>query len=1123
MKFNFRSREIARYAIISSLCHLPGQYLIRLLLLMKLSLILIMAFSLQAVAGVYGQTVSLSLRNAPFEQVIRQIQQQSQRDVIYDHAVIRNAHAVSVSIKNKPVEQALEQVFRGQPFTYSIVDNAIVIKEKPPRVILSGVEGRQEGLVLAYPEVRGRVVDSLGNPLQGASVRVILADGAPTIIQGAANRSGEFILQNVPDDATLEISYVGYITQRVPASADIGVVVLKPFSTMVDEIQLIGYGETTRRYNTGSVATISAVEIEQQPVTNVLSALSGRMAGVFVQTTNGLPGGNINIQIRGTGSITAGTQPLYIIDGVPFNSTFGNLTNLSALATNAINGLVSPLNSLNPNDIESISILKDADATAIYGSRGANGVVLINTKKGSMDGTRVNIDISTALNAVANMPEILSVEQYFLLREEAFANDNAIPSSNPSSQYYSPELTLWDRENITDWTRFYLGGTGNITNIQSSVNGGNQKTNYTISGNYRQEGTYLPGETRYKRGSLTANIRHTSSNNRFSVQFSNILTIDDNHLIGARTIAQTILLPPNYPVYNQDGSFNWHWSNPVAELQQYSKAKTSNLNTNLILKYLFTQSLNFSVSAGYNNKSLVQRQVFPEASLYPGSVNYTHFGNNGNNIFILEPQLNYTQAFSHSNLTLLIGGTYQDAQDVGEFIRANNFLSTALMENLGSASDYVATNNVSRYKYASAFGRATYNLHDKYILNASIRRDASSRFGPNNRIGHFGAIGAAWLFGEEKAIKSLLPFLSYGKLRGSYGTTGNDQISDYQYLSTYGSNGFPYEGVPAISPLRIANNDFRWESTRKTEFAIELGAINNRILLNVNRYINTSSNQLVSYAIPLMTGFSGYQANIPATIENKGWEFELVSENIENRNFNWTTNFNITLPKNTLREFENLTTSSYANTLVIGEDINRIYGYLFSRLNEDGLPLYFTRDGEETRTPSSQTDAFLTIGTPTPKFYGGVGNSFSYKNWTLDIFGQFAKQSAVGGLSNTFTPGSFLNNYAVAMNRWTEDNQDTNMPRASINRNAQYWQSSANFFGASYFRVKNIALTYNFHHELIQRMKIDGLRIYFQAHNVYTFWNRNSALLDPESGALGAAQRNLPPTQTFLMGLNITL
>lgn len=1056
---------------------------------------------------------------------LRKISKQTGVDFAYSSGTIPLGKSIHWTKGQTNLKQVMDYLGEELGLKYSVVGNSLLLlprqndEQTVPSVKQVDIKQYKDSETQDRT-IEGRVLDAdTRQPMAGATVSIV-----GTSVSTTTNNDGRFTLQSPTNKGTLRIAYIGYNTQEVNFGSDTQSLNIQLARTdnKVDEVQVIGYGQTTRRYNTGSVSTVSSAEIEQQPVTNVLSALSGRMPGVFVQTTNGLPGGNINIQIRGTGSIEAGTQPLYIIDGVPFDSSFGSLSPTNVLASETMNGMVSPLNSINPNDIESISVLKDADATAIYGSRGSNGVVLITTKKALTSDTKVNIDFSTAINEAANLPKLLTAEQYFSLREEAFANDGITPSSDQSDwSSYAPELTVWDRNNITDWAKFFLDGTGNINNIQSSVLGGNERTNYSLSGNYREETTYLPGENIYKRASLSASLRHTSNDGKFTLQFSNALTIDDNKLVNpSQEITLGILLPPNYPIFNDDGSFNWYSSNPVAALQKYSKAKSENLITNLRLGYSLTKDINVNISTGYNRMALLQRQVFPETALYPGSTNYTNFGDNGNNTFIFEPQINYLKSFGQSDISVLIGGTYQNSQRSGETIRASSFLHSSLMENLASASYYELSNTNSQYKYASAFSRLTLNHQSKYILNLSVRRDVSSKFGPDNKVGHFGAVGVAWQFGQEGFIKSSLPFLSFGKLRGSFGITGNDQISDYQYLSSYGNSGVTYDQIPTLTPLRIANGNFRWESTRKAELAIEIGLFEDRVFFNAIRYANTSTDQLVEYAIPSLSGFTSYQANLPAKVDNKGWELELLTHIIKGRDFNWTTNFNLTISRNVLREFDNLSTSSYANTLVIGEDINRIYGYKFSRLDEDGRPLYITKDGEETQYPSSVTDAFFTIGRQTPDFYGGIGQSFSYKNWSLDIFGQFVKQWSRGGL-NYFTTGSYRNSYSVMLDRWTPTNTETNIPRASTNSDYSYWESSANFFDASYFRLKNISLNYTFRNGSNSASQLNGLRIYFQAQNPYTFWNKDSALLDPESGSLStnALQRNLPPTRTFQLGL----
>jgi TonB-linked SusC/RagA family outer membrane protein len=962
----------------------------------------------------------------------------------------------------------------------------------------------------------GVVTDELGHTMPGATVKLSQSDQGVT-----ADKNGIFALSNIPLTGKLAISFIGY--QTLELSYDLRSqqslnITLKADANSLNEVQVIGYGTTTKRLNTGSVSTVTAESIAKQPVTNVLSALEGQVAGLNVQTSNGLPGGNISVNIRGQGSITAGTNPLYIIDGIPFSSTIVSST--STLAASSINGAESPFNSINPADIESITVLKDADATSIYGSRGANGVILITTKKGKAGKTKTDITISQGTNQVANLPSLLNLQQYLMIRNEAFKNDGLTPSADPNSPAYAPDLKVWDTTKSTNWPKYLLGNTGHVTDGQGSVSGGNNNTTFVIGGNFHSETTILPGDNLYQRGGIHATIQHTSLNNKFFIQLTNSFTIDNNQLANpANGISGDLLLPPDYPIYNSSGNLNWTaGANPAADLLATSKIQTENLVTNLLLKYTVAPDLDVKVSTGINKINIDQVETFPTASLYPGSINYSNFGNNSNQTFIIEPQIDYTKNFGSSHLNVLAGGTYQYSLAQGQLVVAQGFSSEGLLDDLGSASSYSASNSYDQYKYESVFGRATYSLSDKYIVNASIRRDGSSRFGPDNRFGNFGAVGAAWLFGSESFIKTNIPFLSYGKLRASYGLTGNDQIADYQYLSTYGSSYNIYQGISALQPSIIANNDFHWEVTKKLDYAVELGFLKDHILLTVDRYINRSSDQLVAYAIPTITGFSSYEANLPAVIVNSGWEFELNTVNLKSSNFKWTTNFNFTVPKNELQSFQDFSSSAYAQTLRLGYDITRVTGVKFLGVNPaTGYASYAPQPG------SSSTDPYFyyTEGKLTPDFYGGIGNTISYKNWSFDIFGQFNKHMLPGGI--VYTPGTLDNNYSIALSRWQKPGDVTNMPRASTTDDFYYSYSSANFVNASYFRIKNIALSYTLPAQWLKKANVDRLRIYLQGQNVFTFWNKNSTLFDPESGAISAGAANIPPLKSFVAGFEITL
>ena len=1085
----------------------------KIIMRINLTTLLLITAILQVGASTYGQKVTLSERNAPLMTIFEKISKQTGCDFIASTEDLKKAKPVTINVQNEELKSVLDKIFTAQPLNFVLQEKMVVISKKDVK------PGDPESTVKAPAILTGKVTDTTGSPIPGASVKI-----TGTNQLAITDSEGRFTINAQPGEK-IEVSFIGFDSYffKVSASPSFFNIVLHRASSKLNEVQVIGYGTTTKRLNTGSISAVSAETIEKQPVTNILSALAGQAAGVFVQTSNGLPGGKVSIQIRGQGSISAGNNPLYVIDGVPFSSTVGSLSALSVLSTGAINGLVSPFNSLNPSDIESVTILKDADATAIYGSRGSNGVVLITTKKGKAGKTKINFTFNDGYTKATHIPRLLNAGQYQQILTEALANDGIVPSSDPNSGSYIPELTTWKNLKNTDWAKYLLGGTGHMTNAGTTVSGGNGGTSFFVSANYHSEKTYLPGNNLYERGSIYGNIQHTSANGKFYLQFSNSLTLDNNKLVNpAADIAYDILLPPNYPVYDDTGNYNWYaGANPVAEINATANTRTYNIIENLTARYSFTKDFEFKISTGYNRINVDQTQLFPSSSLYPGTPNNTNFGKNSNNTFIVEPQFDYDHQFGNSTLHVLLGGTYQNNNADGESITASNFSSESLMKNLGSAGSYSISNNYTQYRYASVFGRVNYNIANKYIINATVRRDGSSRFGTDKQFGNFGSIGAAWLWSNEDLVKSGLPFISYGKLRASYGLTGNDQITDYQYLSAYGSSGNIYEGISGLKPSRIANPDFRWETTKKMEFALELGLLKNRVLLNINYYHDLTSDQLIAYSIPSITGFTSYQANLPAVVQNNGWEFELNTKNIQQGKFSWATTFNLTVPKNTLKSFPNLATSSYANTLVIGEDINRIYGYQFAGLDNTGLALYSSKTGPASNAPYSATDAYYTIGKRTPDFYGGIGNTLTYGNWSFDVFGQFAKQMSLGNL--VYIPGAQqFNSYVTGLNRWTTANTNTRIPKASTINDYSFFQSSANYFNTSYFRVKNIAVAYALPKTWLGKMGIEQGRIFAQAQNMFTFWNRNNPLLDPESGTFSGTSNNLPPAKSLVIGMQLT-
>ena len=1068
--------------------------------MMRAFWLLTLLTSLTAHSQSPGVKISLSVTNAPLEQALKEIKKQSGYKFVYTREQLKKSLPVTLVFESAALNQVLDACFKEQPFTYVIEGKHIVLRERSERVVQ----------VPAQKEITGTVTDEKERPLGGITVTVKGTGNAT-----ATDNKGHFSLKNVRESDVLLISGVGFQAIQLTVKARnhfdvrLSVVVSK-----MDEALVIAYGTTTRKLSTGSIAKITSKDIEKQPVDNLISAIQGRAPGVFITTINGMPGGNIKVEIRGRGSIAAGTDPLYIVDGVPYSSTPLNEGFVDFIP---VNGEISPLSTINPLDIESIEVLRDADATAIYGSRGANGVVLITTKKGKAGKTKVDFNLSRGFSELAQFPKFLNTDQYLQLRREAFKNDSITPTSTRA-----PELFLWDSSQYMNWAKYTWGGIASRTNIQGSISGGIGGTNYLLSGYYRKEGTILPGNENYASAGGRLSLQHSSANKKFQVQALASYGADNSRLILSSTLA-ALSLPPNFPLYDSVGNLNWvgSSSNPVAMINQRSKNTSTSFITNVSAQYQVAPGLNLKTSFGFTSTSLDQLGTVPKFTISPSSPqssNFSTFGNNNNETVLVEPQANYHRVFKGSTLDVLLGGSIQRSLRKGSLVKATDFSNEELMESMGAAGKFEYTRSLySEYKYASAFGRVNFTLRKKYLFTGTVRRDGSSRFGQGSRYGNFGSLGAGWIFSEEPFMKKNLPFISYGKVRASYGVTGNDQISDYQYLSSY-RTGTTYQNIPGLSPSIIANALYSWESNHKLEAALEMGAINDRLLFTVSYYRNRSSNQLVGFPLPYQTGFSSFQSNLPALIQNSGVELEFRAELIRRKSIQLGITFNLSRPKNKLVSYPELEASSYANTFVIGEDINVVKGYRFLGVDpQTGLASYddINKDGK-----ISQPGDFIVIGKTTPDYYGGFGQQLDWKSFSLDLFFQFVKQRSRGA---EMFPGHSRNQFATVLDRWQKPGDITDVPRASAVAGTPGFTSSANlalsdafFYNASYIRFKNVALSYTMPSKLTSKLHIEKWRVYLNGQNLFTLKKRVN-LNDPET-----LQGGIPPLRTVVAGFQIT-
>lgn len=969
---------------------------------------------------------------------------------------------------------------------------------------------------LQQSEVHGSITDTNGMPLAGVSIMV-----KGTQKGTVSDFNGSYSLRANTNNV-LVFSFLGFKTQEIQIK-DLNKlnVQLETDVTTLSTVEInAGYYTVKDKERTGNISRITAKDIETQPVANPLAAIQGRMAGVEVTQTSGVPGAGFNIKIRGQNSILAGNDPLYIIDGIPYGSeTLGNIQ----VSGTIIPGIgISPLNAINPSDIESIEILKDADATAIYGSRGSNGVVLITTKKGTLGRTGFTLNMSSGFGRVVNMIDLIGTSDYLKLRQEAYANDGV--AMLPSNAY---DINgTWDKNRQTDWQKELFGKTAYLTNLQGTLSGGTERTRFLISGTYGRQTTVFPGDSHNAKASVLAHIDHASENNKLEVQLSLNYITDFNDLVSSDLIREAYGLAPNAPkLYNDNGSLNWEnstWNNPLRQLEATYRSYTNNLMGNTKISYLITENLKLSTSLGYNQTYLQEKKMTPSTIFNPalgrGSSYSTIRINDANrHSWIAEPQLDWTFNLGDTKIGVLAGMTFQEQKSNQLVNYARGFTTNSFIENIATASNVSILNNAEyTYKYQAVYGRIHINHKGKYLLNITGRRDGSSRFGPNKRFANFGAIGAAWIFSKEPFVETGMPFLSFGKLRGSYGTSGNDQIGDYQYLDSYSFNNAPYQGVIGLEPTRLFNPNFSWEINRKREVALELGFFKDRVLVSSSYYKNTSSNQLVGIPLPSTTGFSSLNANLNAAVENTGLELELQTVNIQQKNFSWTSALNITFPKNRLTAFPNLEGSTYANKLVIGEPLNIQKVYQLEGVNAQ-TGVYTFKDYNNDGVISSPSDNQV-IRDLNAKFFGGLSNTIIFKGFELNFLFQFKNQLGKNYIA-TGIPGSLTSLPTPYLKRWQQPGDQTSIQRLTTGQNAEalkahlnFLESTASIGDASFIRLKNISIAYHLGDKLLNGM---GCNIYLQAQNMFTITNYQG--LDPET----QSSRTIPPLKIITIGTTL--
>lgn len=1052
---------------------------------------------------VFSQQLSFSFKKAALEDVFREIEKKTAYRFIYTREEIKNARPVTLTVRNTIPETVINRLFEMQPLSFAFDKNYIMVhkKEEPASAPVS----------MAEIDITGQVFNEKGGPVTGASVTVISSSAIT-----ATNEQGRFFLPAIPENSTLIISSIGYNPQQVPLRGRTRITIQLSLSiTVLDEAIIKGYYSTSRRLNTGAVSKVTAAEIARQPVSNPLAALQGRVPGLFIRQGNGLPGSNFTLLIRGQNSIINGTAPLFIIDGVPYITGVVSQRGASMNANN-------PFNTIPPSDIESIEVLKDADATSIYGSRGASGVILITTKKAKEGKTTADLNAYTGWGAVTRLQTFMNTQQYLAMRKKAFQNDGQEPSL-----YNAPDLLAWDTTRYTDWTKLLVGNTAKTTNLSARISGGSPLTRFSLNTTYYRETTVFSDDLDDRRASMNLNVFHTTRDTKFSISIASGYAYERNKLI-TQDLSSLLNLVPNLPALKDSlGRLNWSeggvtFFNPLSVLQKTNTGVSRRLTSNLLLSYKPTTHLTFKTSLGYNSFRFDETLLSPIASQNPADnpLGSASFATNDFNGWIIEPQADYMVSIGgKGTFQGLVGATLQQNENKSTVIDAINYTNDALLQSLGGAGALYPSNSSNRYNYEAAYTRLNYNQDNKYLLNVTARRDGSSRFGPDKQFATFYAIGTGWIFSEEKGVKKKLPFLNYGKLNASYGTTGNDQIGDYQYLDSWTTTQYPYAEQPGLQPARLFNADYSWEISRKLNLALETGWLQNRILVSANWFLNRSSNQLIPYSLPSQAGFSFILRNFPGVVENKGWEIEATTINIQRKAFSWKTSFNISIPKNTLIAFPGLERSGYANTYRIGKPLAARIGYLFLGVDPEAGVYQFediNKDGV------LNTADYVYNGTTNPVFYGGLQNSLTFKNWQLHLLLQFTRQMGTDPVLSGFTltgdmtnqPRSLLTNWQTPGDKVLFQKHTQSFGTPATNAAILVFQSGAALTNASYARLKNLSLSYTLPASLAKKLKMDNCQLYIQGQNLVTMTKYKGD--DPEN------QNGLPPLKMFTLGFQLT-
>ena len=1119
------------------------------------------------------QEITLDFENTPLKTILSKIESTTTYTFVYKSQEIALDKKVSIKVENQSLSKTLGQLFSGLKISYTVIGNQIILKASENK----SKDHPVENVSIQEQVISGTIVDESGLPLPGATLMVKGTNEGTT-----TDFDGNFSL-DVSVNTVLIISYVGYATQEIRIeNTDFLSITLSPEADALEEIVVIGYGALSKAKVLGAVASVTSEDLQQLPVGGMEAAISGRAAGVQV-VNSGAPGSSSQVKIRGVGSLTAGTDPLIVVDGYPMTEG-------------------SDLNAINPLDIESIDVLKDAASTAIYGSRGANGVIMVTTKKAKTNQTTINFDTYIGFQKVLNQPEFLNAYQFTQMVKEA--RDWGYVSEDPSTRSEDDDNAtrfnnseearhlipanfaryLENDQGLTDYNWLdAIFQNGSLENHNLSISGRNQKTNWYLSGSYfKQEGLIIgSGFERY-----TANLKintQLTDKIKFGINLTPS-TSDIRDVIEGWTdspLQQAILSEPYFTAFNNQGDLNisqqirWHNNggtngalaeNPVAialqrkdtrsKFRLFGNAYTSfELADGLILKTLFGGDFDYSLREQFRPSTIgsYRNEV--------GTVNaWAKEQTKARKNIITETTLTYNKKIDNHQFNLLAGYSYQKENYSSIYVDAPE-LSSNEVKNVAGTEITTTSKDLSEWVLISYFGRLQYDYYSKYLLSGSIRKDGSSRFGKNKKFGTFPSFSLGWIVSKEDFFPKDF-FVSNLKVRYSWGKSGNNQIGNYasiptlKALNAYLDDEFATGYIPSTAP----NEDITWETSITNNIGADIALFQSSLRIGMDYFTSKTKDMLLEVPVPLQSGFPTSLQNIGA-MENKGFEFTLSSDlNLGNVTWNFSANYSKINNKVTaLGNGQEQIIAGYdggTNITKVGGTIGAFYGYEVSGIYKsqdeiDNSAQKYTdvKVGDwaivDQLTVDSDNDGVLDsgdgvineddrtiIGSPLPDFNYGFNNRFTYKNFDLNIF--IEGVSGVDVLSRTVrnaTNGQGFSNQLVSYynNRYhPTNNPDGNLARPDYTQSQERLRaeiSSAFIENGSFLKVKNISLGFNFPEKLTSKMGLRELRVYLTAKNplmLTDFKGFNPEQSSSNPLAPSDTQGSYPLNKSYVIGANFT-